>query len=142
VGGPARIRRREEPQVRDELVGDVRPRGNRQRGSSRLAERLVREWAFRLDEGRPEPRDSYAFFAGATFKNRKETILGSPNAGQWVAARVNDRFELFEAWYWRLWRVLYPEQLLAQETLEEQATYLSEWIIDAYQALAASPPTA
>ena len=51
-----------------------------------------------------------------------------------------DGFEYLSDWYWRLIRYRYPEQLLAETTMEQQAKSLADWIIQAFQALADSPP--
>lgn len=98
------------------------------------------DWTLLHDKARPEPRDSYAFFAGATFKSKKDTALSSPSVGPWLAARGAEGYEYFQEWYWRLWRVLYPEQLLAVESIDEQARLLADWVLKAFSDLSNSPP--
>lgn len=100
------------------------------------------DWTLRDDSFVAEPRDSLAFFAGATFEATKGSALSVPANGQWFAERSQDGFERAQAWYWRLWRVRYPDQLLSGNTLEDQGRELGEWIVDAFRTLANAPPPA
>lgn len=98
------------------------------------------DWS--LDQTAPgaTPRDAYAFCAGATFlaaKNSPVTVKGNE---EWLAARQAAGFEYVSDWYWRLWRFLYPEQLMADDTLEAQGRRLGAWIVETFELLAAAPP--
>lgn len=98
------------------------------------------EWSLREDEFRGQPRDAFAFCAGATFQSMKDSPLSISGNEAWLAALTAEGFERVQAWYWRLWRPLYPEQLMAETTLEAQGRKLGEWILESFRLLSASPP--
>lgn len=99
----------------------------------------VFEWTLRPDHTRSEARDSYAFTAGATFftQDNPHKIAGNQ---AWFAARASDGYERVQDWYWRLWRYLYPERLLAEPSLDAQGRMLANWVIESFELLAADPP--
>jgi hypothetical protein len=98
------------------------------------------EWTIREDEFRPEPRDAIGVFAGAAFPAMKGSALSKPANEPWVAAVGTAGFERVSAWYWRLGRPLYPEQLMVEDTLEAQGRRLGEWVVNAFRELAKTPP--
>jgi hypothetical protein len=49
-------------------------------------------------------------------------------------------FERVQDWYWRLWRFLYPEELLIVESIDEQGKRVGQWVVESFQHLAAAPP--
>jgi hypothetical protein len=78
------------------------------------------EWTLREDDFRPDSRDAHAFFAGMSFQTLKESPLGIEGNEAWLAARMTKGFERAQSWFWRLWRPLYPEQLMVETSLEAQ----------------------
>lgn len=100
------------------------------------------EWTLRDDTFLAEPRDSLAVFAGATFGAVQGSALTESTNASWFSERAQDGFERAQAYFWRLWRVRYPDQLLSAETLDDQGRLLAEWVLDAFRALAISPPPA
>lgn len=100
------------------------------------------EWTLREDDFRPDTRDAHAFFAGMSFQSLKESPLGIEGNEAWLAARMAEGFERVQSWYWRLWRPIYPEQLMAETSLEAQGRKLGEWVAESFRLLAASPPAA
>jgi hypothetical protein len=58
----------------------------------------------------------------------------------WVAARAATGFNLVADRFWRVFRVLYPDQLLSEPTLEAQAESLRDWTLKAFRDLADEPP--
>ena len=97
------------------------------------------EWTFREDSSRAEARDGLAFFAGATFVSKESPLYAAANR-EWIAALASQGFERVQDYYWRLWRVLYPEQLMIDQSLEAQGLRLGKWVVDCFEALAAKPP--
>jgi len=97
------------------------------------------EWTFRGDASNPDARDAYAFCAGATFqkKDNPSTVVANQ---PWLAAQREHGFERVQDWYWRLWRFLYPEELLVEKSLDEQGKRLGHWVVDSFQLLASTPP--
>jgi hypothetical protein len=61
----------------------------------------------------------------------------------WLAALRAEGFERLQSGgWWKLWRHLYPEQLMVRDQLEDQGGYLGEWVLDAFRTLLSSePPT-
>jgi hypothetical protein len=99
------------------------------------------EWVLRDDRFLAQPRDSLAFFAGASFAAKGSAKSVAEN-NPWFAARAAQGFERAQANYTRLWRVMYPDQLLGSDTLDEQGAALGNWILDAFRTLAKKPPLA
>lgn len=96
------------------------------------------EWTVRLDDFHPASRDAIAFFAGATFTTKNNPLQAKNDS--WLAARRAEGFERMQAWFWRLWRVRYPEELLAESTIDAQAQVLADWILESFRILEESPP--
>jgi hypothetical protein len=97
------------------------------------------EWALGADSARAEGRDAYSFTAGAAFENKANPAKVPGNEG-WLAERIGEEFEYVQPWYWKLVRFKYPEQLLVETTVEDQAAALGEWILESFRRLAAAPP--
>jgi hypothetical protein len=101
------------------------------------------EWGLRNTSGiayLDEARGSWVFTAGATLHPHDYTRTAEGNTG-WFLRRTADRFAYFwEGRYYRLARVLYPDELLDQTTLEDQGTKLGRWALQAFAALARDPP--
>jgi hypothetical protein len=100
------------------------------------------EWTCRADDFRSEPHDAIGFFVGAGFQKMKGSALSRPENAAWIAALETEGFERVQAWYWRLWRARYPEELMAEATLAGQAQRLADWVIDGIRAIRSSPPPA
>lgn len=98
------------------------------------------EWTIRTDDFRAEPRDAIGLFAGAAFPTMKGSALSKASNEPWIAAVAAAGFERVSAWYWRLWRPLYPEQLMVEETLEAQGRRLGDWVVAAFRELEETPP--
>ena len=49
-------------------------------------------------------------------------------------------FEYVSDRYYRLFRFLYPEQLLSELTLDDQAAKLADWILRCYADISSDPP--
>jgi hypothetical protein len=60
---------------------------------------------------------------------------------EWSRERLANGFHYFQLdnWY-RLARLLYPDELLSKTTLEDQRQALAEWILKAFEELDAYPP--
>ena len=97
------------------------------------------EWTFRKDKAHPDGRDGYAFCAGATFETKDNPTSIAANQ-PWLAAQREQGFERVQDWYWRLWRFLYPEELLVEKTIDAQGERLGRWIVESFELLAANPP--
>jgi len=88
-----------------------------------------------------ESRDAFVFAAGATLETAANRRLSSPEYASWLAERRAAGFELRrDQYYWRLFRFLYPEELLAQSTLEEQGLALGRWVTTTFSDLRDYPP--
>lgn len=99
------------------------------------------EWTLREDSPREESRGGYAFFAGAAFQSMKDSPLAASGNESWLATLSADGFERIQAgYYWRLWRVLYPEELMSEATLDSQARKLAKWVAASFRSLAGQPP--
>lgn len=96
------------------------------------------EWTVRHDDFRPDSRDAIGIFAGATFTSKNNPLHAENDA--WLTARSLEGFERVQAWYWRLWRTKYPEELLVESTIDEQAQLLADWIIETFSLLEDQPP--
>ena len=100
------------------------------------------EWTCRADEFRAEPHDGIGFFVGVTFPKMQGSALAKPENAAWVAALGAIGFERVQAWFWRLWKPLYPEQLMAETSLADQAHLLGAWVVGAMRELRENPPPA
>lgn len=97
------------------------------------------ELTVRLDTDlKSEPQGGWVFAAGVTYKEKADAPGEAQSA--WVAAMASDGFELVNDGMWRVFRFLYPDQLLSEGTLEEQAEKLGGWAVGTFRHLAASPP--
>jgi hypothetical protein len=96
----------------------------------------------RHDEFRSEPRDAYCFVSGMTFETLKGSVLAKETNAGWLAERIGEGFERVLAWHWRLWRPLYPEQLLDETSLDSQGRKLGNWVLNSFRLLRSSPPPA
>jgi hypothetical protein len=100
------------------------------------------EWGVRNTdelEDLDDPRGSYVFYAGASFeaKANPSKVVGNET---WVNARLSEGF-LRSSFYWhRLVRLKYPDELLAQTTVEDQGRVLGEWVVRAFRDLATNVP--
>ena len=59
---------------------------------------------------------------------------------KWLAERQAAGYEHLRDEWTRLWRYLYPEQLLAAPTVEGQARILADWVVESFRGLAENPP--
>ena len=85
-------------------------------------------------------RGANAFYAGVTFEAKANPAKTVGNE-LWLNARLSDEF--LATWfgrYHRLVRLKYPDELLAQTTLEAQGQALGEWVVEAFQQLAQNAP--
>jgi hypothetical protein len=94
------------------------------------------EWQLRHDDARLEPRDACCFFAGVTFETLRGSALAHEGNAGWLAERMTEGFERILAWHWRLWRPLYPEQLLDEMSLDSQGRKLGNWVLESFRLLA------
>jgi hypothetical protein len=100
------------------------------------------DWTLLSDEFRPDSHDGIAFFAGPSFKSAKDNPTNKAGNEAWLASLRALGFERVQSWYWRLWRSLYPEQLMVDQTVEEQGRRLGEWVVESFRQAAANPPPA
>jgi hypothetical protein len=94
-------------------------------------------WQY-LDPG--TVRGSVAFWAGAGFEAKAQPQKVAGNE-EWLAQRLSDKF--VASWFqdcYRLVRIEYPDELLVATAVEEQGRTLGEWIVKAFEALAADVP--
>jgi hypothetical protein len=98
----------------------------------------VFEWGMFQDSGYLEdPRNAWVFLSGATM-GRKSPAKVAGNEG-WLAERRDDGFEYNGKS--GLYRHLYPEELLAATTFDEQVERLGSWVVESFQLLErANPP--
>jgi hypothetical protein len=102
------------------------------------------EWGLRNTEDfqyiDPEDiRGSNAFYAGVAFEAKANPVKIEGNEA-WVNARLAETFvSAWFAWH-RLVRLKYPDELLAQTTLETQGQALGEWVVEAFERLAQNAP--
>lgn len=85
-------------------------------------------------------RGSVFFFAGVAFHARENPYKIEKNDA-WFNARRSEGF----VWGWiaggyKLARMKYPDELLAQTSLEAQGVGLGRWVVDSFKKLAAKPP--
>ena len=101
--------------------------------------RPTRETQYLDDQVR---RGTWLFMAGMTLaSNRKQDPANVSANADWVGRRTNDAFlHFWQGGYYRLCRVLRPEELLDRSTIEEQGGRLGEWIVRAFEALEGDPP--
>jgi len=95
-----------------------------------------RKWASRWS---PPRRGGWAFFAGVTYLDGGDAPTTDDDQA-WAAARAATGFNLVADRFWRVFRVLYPDQLLSEPTLEAQAESLRDWTLKAFRDLADEPP--
>jgi hypothetical protein len=99
----------------------------------------IMEWGLQDDGGRHEDaRHQLAYVAGASMYEDNPVVVDA-NSG-WVSDLRNGGFYVYKGNYQRVWKFLYPEQLLAATTLEEQARLLADWVVTTFEHLAAMPP--
>lgn len=98
------------------------------------------EWSLIHDGHRDESRNAWAFVAGATFSVARDSPAPLPENAQWLVAHRQNGFEYVQSWSWRLWRHLYPEELLGATTLDAQAALLGGWVVQSFALLASAPP--
>lgn len=96
------------------------------------------ELALKLDSSRlaGRPRDVDAFVAGLTF-GADNPFQGAPD-NEWIKALEDQDFVHSHDDRHRMWRYLYPEQLLAHTSLKDQGEALGAFVVDAFRALASS----
>ena len=85
-------------------------------------------------------RGANAFYAGMTFEAKANPAKTAGNE-EWLNARLSEDF--FTTWfggYHRLVQLKYPDELLAQTTLEAQGQALGEWVVEAFGRLAQNAP--
>jgi hypothetical protein len=85
-------------------------------------------------------RGSTLFYAGVTFEAKANPLKLAGNEA-WLNARLSEGF--LATWfdgYHRLVRLRYPDQLLAQSTLDAQGRNLGEWIVETFATPSANPP--
>ena len=97
------------------------------------------DWGFGPEEARQEQsRGGQAFYAGATMEGAQTDMA-------WLALCESKGFEYEPAekprnYHDRIRRYLYPDELLAQATLSEQAEMLGDFVLETFQLLADDPP--
>lgn len=99
------------------------------------------EWGMYEDTYRDEPRNAVVLGAGVTFFSAKGNPARLSDNAQWLEERRAGGYEYLTADYWRLFRYRYPEELLVARELDQQAEVLAGWVIEAFEALRANPPT-
>ncbi len=85
---------------------------------------------------------TWLFVAGMTLASNKkqDPVTVSANA-DWVGRRRQEDFVHFwHGGYYRLCRLLGPEELLDQSTVQDQGRRLGDWIVRAFEALEGDPP--
>lgn len=101
------------------------------------------EWQFSDDGGREDARHTPAF------KARRVAHLGAEQSGGHrrqpklagrAAALGFESYPNRSERRHRIFRFLYPEQLLAETTLSGQARFLGDWVLDAFRTLVDRPP--
>lgn len=103
------------------------------------------EWGMRNTEeldymNEDDIRGAHVFYAGVTFEAKANPAKTEGNE-EWLNARLSDGF--FATWfggYHRLVRLRYPDELLAQITLESQGQALGEWVVEAFERSAQNAP--
>lgn len=97
------------------------------------------DWGLQDDGGRHEDaRHQLAFVAGASMRENNP-VVEDDNAG-WVSELRAKGFYVYQGNYRRVWAFLYPEQLLAETTIEGQAGVLADWVVEKFELLASKPP--
>ena len=109
-------------------------------GASPTWRSTVFEWGLTLDSARDDARNAWVFFAGATFWVAKDNPGSVTENAEWLSGRRKDGFEYVSAWYWRLNRYRYPEELLAETMLDGQVAALGEWVVKSFRKLSDVPP--
>ena len=103
------------------------------------------EWGMRNTEGldymnEDDIRGANVFYAGVTFEAKANPAKTAGNE-TWLNGRLAEGF--FTTWfggYHRLVRLKYPDELLAQTTLEAQGQALGEWVVQAFERLTQNVP--
>lgn len=87
-------------------------------------------------------RGTWLFMAGMTLaSNKKQDPVTVPANADWVGRRRReDFFHFWHGGYYRLCRLLGPEELLDRSTVQDQGGRLGEWIVGAFEALEGDPP--
>jgi hypothetical protein len=97
------------------------------------------EWGLSDDGGRhDEARNTTAFVAGASMEADNPVDVDE-NTG-WVNDLRQNNFAVYKGHYQRVYAFLYPEQLLAETTLDGQARYLTDWVVETFARLTSTPP--
>lgn len=86
-------------------------------------------------------RGTWAFSAGVTFDADSPLKVAGNEA--WIARMTAAGFVRFwEAGYWRLARLRYPDEVLSDTTLEGQGRAVGRWVAESFGVLADDPPEA
>lgn len=97
-------------------------------------------WGLQDDWGRQhEARKTYAFVAGASASFNDDPMVVADNAG-WVNDFRANGFAVYKGDRHRVWAYLYPEQLLAETTIEGQARYLADWVYKTFTTVTSVAP--
>ena len=85
---------------------------------------------------------AWLFTAGMTLaSNKKQDPANLSENADWVGRRHHRQFfHFWQGGYYRLCRVLRPEELLDRATAEDQGRRLGEWIVNAFRDLEGDPP--
>jgi hypothetical protein len=85
-------------------------------------------------------RGANAFYAGVTFEAKVNSAKTAGNE-TWLNERLSDGFLMtWFSGYHRLIRLKYPDELLAQTTLEAQGQALGEWVVEVFGRLVKNMP--
>ncbi len=85
-------------------------------------------------------RGANVFYAGVTFEAKANPAKTAGNE-TWLNERFSDDFLMpWFSGYHRLVRFKYPDELLAQTTLEAQGQALGKWVVEAFGRLAQNVP--
>ena len=79
---------------------------------------------------------------GGAFAPTREGEVEVAENEPWLAERIHDGFHV--CWfngYNRLVHLKYPDELLVATNIEDQEQTLGRWVVEAFQALADSPPS-
>lgn len=94
---------------------------------------LPLEFTFRSDAGLPEPTGALVFMAGITHAMGRD-----PFSDARVENTLSDEFKLFMSpdSTGRIMRILKPEELLSAGSQDDQASILSDWILESFELIA------
>lgn len=88
-----------------------------------------------------DPRGAWFIAAGASWKDKNGNATTFDGNESWVRDRLGQGFVQFNAGACeRLMKIMYPDQLLAADTLDRQGRELGEWIVSAFRELSIDPP--